>query len=85
MAIDPDFLSSLICPETREPLSVADDALIAKVNGALEGGLKNKGGEPVQAPLDGGLLRADGKVLYPIWKEIPNLLIAEGIPLDGIG
>lgn len=85
MALDPDFLASLICPETREPLSVAEPALIEKVNAAVKGGLENKGGEPVKTPLDGGLLRADGKVLYPIWSEIPNLLIAEGILVGDLG
>jgi len=85
MAIDPDFLASLICPESREPLSVADDGLVARVNKAVAGGLKNQGGEAVEKPLDGGLVRADGKVLYPIWDAIPNLLVDEGIALDALG
>ena len=85
MAIDPDFLASLICPDTREPLSQADAGLVDKVNQAIAGGLKNAGGAAVEKPLDGGLLRADGKLLYPIWNDIPNLLIDEGIPLDGLG
>ena len=34
--------------------------------------------------LDGGLLRADKKILYPIREDIPVMLIEEGIPLEGI-
>lgn len=85
MALDQDFLDSLICPESREPLSLADEGLLLKVNAAVVGGLKNKGGEAVPKALDGGLLRADGKVLYPIWNDIPNLLVDEGIAVDALG
>lgn len=85
MAIDPDFLASLICPENHEPLSVADEGLVGRVNKAIGSGLKDKGGEAVQGPIDGGLVRADGKVLYPIRNEIPNLLVDAGIGLDDLG
>ncbi len=85
MALDPDFLAALICPDSREPLAEADAGLVDKVNRAIADGLKNKGGEAVEKPLDGGLLRADGKVLYPIWNEIPNLLVDEGIAVDELG
>jgi uncharacterized protein YbaR (Trm112 family) len=32
--------------------------------------------------LEGGLVRADGKVLYPMRGEIPVMLIDEAIPLS---
>ena len=35
-------------------------------------------------PLDGGLIRADRKMLYPIREDIPVMLIEEGIPLEGM-
>jgi uncharacterized protein YbaR (Trm112 family) len=47
--------------------------------------LKNKGGEPVEAPLAGGLVREDNTLLYPIVDGIPVLLIDEAIPLEQIG
>jgi uncharacterized protein YbaR (Trm112 family) len=34
-------------------------------------------------PLDGGLIRGDRKMLYPIREDIPVMLIEEGIPLEG--
>ena len=49
-----------------------------------DGKLENKGGSLVKEPLEGGLLRSDKKVAYPIREAIPIMLIEEGIPMDGI-
>jgi uncharacterized protein YbaR (Trm112 family) len=35
----------------------------------------------VTEQIEGGLLRADGKVLYPVRSHIPVMLIDEAIPL----
>jgi uncharacterized protein YbaR (Trm112 family) len=35
----------------------------------------------LQDPIDGGLLRSDRKVLYPIRQNIPIMLIDQAIPL----
>lgn len=83
MAIDDSLLDLLVCPETREKLSLAEPALVAKLNQAAAAGrLKNKRGAAVKGPLDGGLVRPDGKVLYPIQDDIPNLLVDDAIALD---
>lgn len=83
--IDKDLLAILCCPETKLDVSLADDALITKINDAISHGiLKNKGQKPVTELLDGGLIRSDRKILYPIREDIPVMLIEEGIPLDGI-
>ena len=83
--IDKDLLAILCCPETKLDVSLADDALISKINDAISQGiLKNKGQKPVTELLDGGLIRSDRKILYPIREDIPVMLIEEGIPLDGI-
>jgi uncharacterized protein YbaR (Trm112 family) len=37
----------------------------------------------VKEAIDGGLIRADGKLLYPIRRNIPVMLVDEGIPLMG--
>jgi uncharacterized protein YbaR (Trm112 family) len=53
------------------------------VNGAIERGLlKNKAQKSVTEKLDGGLVRSDNKILYPVREDIPVMLIDEGIPLD---
>ena len=83
--IDKELLAISCCPETKQDVALADDALIARLNARIEqGDLKNKAGQSVSERLDGGLLRADKKILYPIREDIPVMLIEEGIPLEGI-
>lgn len=81
--IDQELLSILCCPETKQDVSLAAASVIADLNARVERGeLKNKAGQPVQEKLDGGLIRADRKILYPIRESIPVMLIEEGIPLE---
>lgn len=85
MAINRELLDILACPETKTPVSLADDALIAKLNAAIAAGtLKNRAGEKVAEKIDGGLVREDHKYLYPIREDIPIMLIDEGIPLENV-
>ncbi|MCG3777567.1 MAG: hypothetical protein JW388_0261 [Nitrospira sp.] len=81
--IDKDLLAILCCPDTKQDVSLADAALIATLNeGVSRGQLKNKANKPVTEPLDGGLIRSDRTMLYPIRQNIPVMLIEEGIPLQ---
>ena len=83
--LDKDLLAILCCPETKQAVALADEQLIRKVNGAIERGvLKNKAQKPVTEKLDGGLIRSDNKILYPVREDIPVMLIDEGIPLDQV-
>ncbi len=83
MAIDPSLLELLVCPESREKLTLADDAVVEAVNAAIKGGhLRNRAGRPVDAAVSGGLVRPDNKFLYPVRDDIPDLLIDDAIPLD---
>lgn len=82
--IDKDLLAILCCPDTKLDVNLADDALVSKLNDAVNRGLlKNKAQKAVTERLDGGLIRSDRKILYPIRENIPVMLIEEGIPLDG--
>jgi uncharacterized protein YbaR (Trm112 family) len=73
----------LACPETKEPISLADETLVAKLNAAIAAGaLKNRIGEVITEKIDGGLVRQDQQYLYPIRDDIPVMLIDEGIPLN---
>ena len=81
--IDKDLLAILCCPETKQDVSLAPEALVRQLNDRIgKGDLKNKGGHVVSEKLDGGLLRADKKILYPIREDIPVMLIEEGIIVD---
>ncbi|MEX0935583.1 MAG: Trm112 family protein [Gemmatimonadota bacterium] len=83
--LDPDLLEILVCPETKEPVALADDKLLERLNTAIgEGRVKTRGGESVEEPLESGLVREDGGVLYPVRDDIPIMLIDEAIPLDSI-
>lgn len=80
--IDKDLLAILACPETHQPLAEADAALLARLNRAIGAGqLRNVGGQPVEAVLEAGLVRADGRICYPVRDGIPVLLIDEGLPV----
>lgn len=81
--IDKELLAILCCPETKQDVLLAGDDVIAALNARIQKGeLRNKAGQPVQEPLDGGLIRADRKILYPVREDIPVMLIEEGIPLE---
>ncbi len=82
--IDQDLLEILACPENKTPVTLADQALIDKINAAIEKSeVKNRSGQPVEKKIDGGLVREDGAFLYPIEDDIPIMLIDEAIPLAG--
>lgn len=85
MNLDPDLWKILCCPETKQALTALDTETLATLNRKIAAGeVRNKGGAPVQHPLDGGLLRSDGRVLYPIRDTIPLMLVEEGIAVEGL-
>ncbi len=81
--ISKELLEILVCPENRTSLNLADGPLVARLNRAIESSeLRNRAGAHLERPIDGGLIREDGRVLYPIVDGIPILLVDEGVPLD---
>lgn len=82
MAIDPELLEVLVCPETHQPVKPATDELLAEINQKIKAGaLKNHRGDAVAAPVEAALVREDGQCLYPVEDDIPNMLIDERIDL----
>ena len=80
--IDATLLDILVCPETKQPLRVADAALLAELNSAIEAGsVSNRGGVVVSDALVEALVREDGALLYPVRDDIPIMLVDESIPL----
>jgi uncharacterized protein YbaR (Trm112 family) len=80
--IDPELLKIMCCPETHQPIAIAEQTLIDRLNQQIAAGqLKNRAGQPVKEKIDGGLVREDKKFLYPIRNKIPIMLIDEAIPL----
>ena len=86
MAISKDLLDILLCPEDRSPLAPADEELVARLNREIAAGrLRNRAGGKMETPLDGGLIRRDRLLLYPVVDGIPIMLIDEAIPLEQLG
>ncbi len=83
MALDKTLLDALVCPETRSPLGLAPDSLVEAVNSSIvQGKVTNRAGQSVGNRLEAGLVRADGRVLYPVHDGIPNLLVGAAIDLE---
>jgi uncharacterized protein YbaR (Trm112 family) len=81
--IDADFLKILCCPESRQPLALAEGTLVTKLNADIAAdSLKNRAGKPVTRSCDGALLRKDGQFAYLICSGIPILLPDEAIPVS---
>lgn len=82
MPVSPELIEILVCPETRQPVRPATAAELEALNARVAAGLlRNRGGEPVPKPIAEGLVREDGKVLYPVDDGIPVMLIDESIEL----
>ncbi len=83
MPLDKEWIDLLVCPETRQPVKLADDALIQRLNAKVDAGeLVTVSGAKVNDPIEAGLVREDGKVLYVVQNEIPNMLADEAIDLE---
>ncbi len=82
MPIDNELLEILICPESRQPVSLASAEILERLNAEIEASrLRNRGGDVVEKRIEEGLLREDGKILYIIDDSIPIMLIDQSIDL----
>jgi uncharacterized protein len=83
--LDTELIEILACPETKQPVHLAELDLVQRVNAAISAGtLKNREGGDVREPIDAGLVREDGQYLYAVRDDIPVMLVGEGIPLDRV-
>ena len=83
MAVHPELLEILVCPETKQPIALAGADVLARINAEIDAGrLRNRGGEIVKTRISEGLVREDGRILYPVDDGIPVMLIDESIELS---
>jgi len=81
--LNKELLEIVVCPETKQKLKIADQPVVDKLNKEIEEkSLKNKAGQVITEKIDGGLIREDGMIIYPIREQIPILLVEEGIELQ---
>lgn len=83
MSISQELLDILVCPETKQPVVLAEPSLLDQLNARIaQGTLANRGGTTVSGPLEAVLVREDHQYCYPIRDDIPVMLIDEAIPLE---
>lgn len=84
--LDEELLSILACPETKQPVRLADADLVRRLNEEIRAGrLRNRDGQTVKEPIEAALVREDGRYLYPVRDDIPAMLIDEGIEVSTVG
>ena len=82
MAIDPDLLEILVCPQTKGDLELVDlppelcRQLVAKYQEHFR---------EEQPVVEKGLYSPDSKLVYPIVSDIPIMLVDEALPASAIG
>ena len=77
------LIELLRCPETKQHVAPATADVVAKLDAArAEGQLRSRSGNIVEAPIEEGLIRADGAVFFPMRDGIPIMLIEDSITLS---
>jgi uncharacterized protein YbaR (Trm112 family) len=82
MAIDPDLLEILVCPQTKGDLELVDlpPELCRQLVAKYQEHFREE--EPV---VEKGLYSPDSKLVYPIVSDIPIMLVDEALPASAIG
>ena len=81
-AVDPELLAILRCPESLQPLRLAEDSEVQRLlSQARQGTLQNLAGAKVEADFEALLIREDGKRAYLVRDGIPVMLIDEAVAL----
>ena len=77
-----ELLALLRCPESQQPLTLAADEIVAQIEAErVAGRLRDCTGRLVGEPVEGGLVRADGALFFPIRAGIPILIATEAVAL----
>jgi len=82
----PSWLLALLrCPITEEPLTLASDELISKLQVAVQGGgLRSKLGVTISEEWTQGLVNESATWFYPMDGETIDLLADNAIPLASL-
>ena len=79
--MDRKLLDILVCPATRQPLSVLEKRGLEALNAGISAGqVSRSDGTPESMPLREALITRDRKLAYRIDDGIPVMLIDEATP-----
>ncbi len=82
-AIAPELLAILRCPENRQPLTLAEPAVVEQLRQRQQQGeLVDVNGRAIQGRIDAALLRQDGQLAYLVLDGIPRMLADEAVRLE---
>lgn len=79
--ISPELLALLRCPESMQPLRLATAAEVEQLRAA---GARTRTGAELPAELEGGLIREDGALLFPIVAGLPVLLLSDAVVISPV-
>ena len=73
----------LVCPDSKQSVRMLGEGEIQELNERItRSELKNRRGEVLTEPLEGGLVREDGLFAYPVRDDIPIMLVDEAVDLQ---
>ena len=85
MPIAPTLLEMLVCPVTKQPVSVLSENRLANLNKLIaQGQVQNINGAILASPLSEALITRNGATLYPVEQGIPIMLEGEGIAIENL-
>ncbi len=85
MSIHRKLLEILVCPITKQPVSILDQAHLDKVNQLIaQGKLHTLNGTKLTTPLQQALITQNRNTLYPVNENIPVMLEQQSIPCEQI-
>ncbi len=78
--MDSRLLDILCCPVSKLPVRLLKKPELEALNRSIQaGGIETAAGHAITKPLTAGLIRTDGKLIYPIEDDIPVMLADEAI------
>jgi len=86
MSIDRKLLEILVCPVTKQSVSVLTENKLLSLNKKIAAGaVENHGGKALSEPLSQALITHNGSVIYPVDHNIPVMLEDESIDTVQLG